>query len=182
MSRWFRYVFGVLFCIGGMLYCRYAVRVAYAQIHYQRLKYRHPDLAFDDAHQASRDLHRMYPHNYHLSQWMAESAYYQHANMELSEYWVRLGLRQNPHTLSLRWIETILVGIAEDNPEEAARMWERYSDTVFWNRWVMAGRVYWLARADRIQDAANYLQILQRVHGNHNWAAEALEIAQKAYD
>jgi len=164
----------------GIILTWYSARVAYAQIHYQRLKYREPEIALQEAHQQSVRLQKLYPHNYHLSQWMAETAYYTHTSAEIADYWVRIGVRQNPHKLSLRWIETLLVGVEADDSHKAARMWERYSDEVFWNRWVMAGRIYWLARAGRINDAEYYLSILQRTPGNHGWAADAVDIARSS--
>ncbi len=177
-SNLLRYFFGTMLSLSGLFASWYAVRVAYAKIAYQRIKFREPDITLSEAHQTAQGLHSIYPHNYHLSEWMAEKAFYDHGDTDIAATWVDIGLAQNPHRLNMRWIETLLVGM--DDPEEAARLWEAYSDDVFWNRWVMAGRVYWLARAGRIDEAEHYMALLRQMHGDHGWAEQELTAARAA--
>ena len=173
---WLRYTCGIALCIGGIWATWYSARVVYAQMEYQRIRYRDQDMPLEDVHQEALTQYAIYPHNYHLSQWIAEKAFYDYGNTDIAAHWTNIGLEQNPYRRNLRWLEVVLVGM--ENPEESARLWESYSDTVFWNRWVMAGRVYWLALAGRVEEAEHYMEMLRRSHGNHAWAEEALEIAR----
>lgn len=175
VNRWLRYSGGAAVCVVSILGIWYALRVSYAQIHYQRIKYREPEKSLSEVNETALELQDIYAHNYHLSDWMANRALYQDRNTEIAAHWARIGTTQNPHRLALRWVEAAVVGM--DNPEEAARLWESYSDNVFWNRWVMAGRVYWLSHAGRTQEAEHYMNILRGIHGDHGWAEEALETA-----
>ena len=167
---------GGLLLLLGCFGLWYALRVAKAQILYHRIKFREPAISLVDAAEVAERSHQLYPHNYHLSQWLAEKAWYEHTDANLAMQWLPRGLRQNPYRLEMRWLETVLVG--REDPEEAARMWEAYSDEVFWNRWVLAGRVYWLAYAGRVEEAEHYMQILQRIGGDHSWAEQALAAAK----
>ncbi|MFU8779769.1 MAG: hypothetical protein ACNA71_01930 [Kiritimatiellia bacterium] len=176
INVWIRSFFGIVLATAGAIGFWYAIRTARSQIRYQRIKFREPDITLAAAVQEAEIVHALYPHNYHLSRWLAEKAWYEHSDGDLALIWVRKGVAQNPHHLEMRWLETVLIGM--EDPAAAARMWEAYSDEVFWNRWVLAGRVYWLAYAGRIEEAEHYMQILRRIGGDHRWAEDALAAAK----
>jgi len=160
-----------LLVLGGVGFF-YSLRVAAVQIRYQQLKFGGGEASWPDVVVAAKVLDQRYRHNYHMSVWLADTAWHTHGDTAVARDWVQRGLSQNPYHLELRWLDTVLIGM--DDPVRAAQMWEAYSDEVFWNRWVLAGRVYWLAYAGRLAEAEQFMQLLRQEPGDYRWVEEAL--------
>jgi hypothetical protein len=170
-------IYGAVLVCTGLLFLSYSYRVAKSQIGYHRLKFREHALPLADTVQEAQHVHSLYAHNYHLSRWISERAWYEYTNRDIALVWLEKGLTQNPHHLEMRWLETVLVGM--DKPVDAARMWEAFSDRVFWNRWVMGGRIFWYSHAGRLEEAAAYLTLLDKTPGDHGWAVDAVHAARQ---
>ncbi len=166
---------GGLLLVSGLLGLGYSIRVARSQWLYFVGKYGPSvDADFPQRVALAEAAYRLYPHNYHMSLWVSEEAWYEEGDEVVASRWVSRGLRRNPHQLELRWLESILLG--QEDPALAAAVWERYSDRVFWHSWVLAGRVYWYAMAGRLAEAEIYLVML-RGRPHHAWAAESVRAA-----
>jgi hypothetical protein len=143
---------------------------------YHEIKFKHPNMGMADTVSKAQEAYDLYPYNYHMSRWVAEKALYSNQNAIVASEWVSRGIALNPWQRELQWLNTVLIG--QTSAVEAAQLWEAYSDWAFWNRWNLAGRVYWYALAGRVEDAEDYFAYLKGQNGDYAWAEQALKSAR----
>ncbi len=133
--------------------------------------------------------HGLYPKNFHLCIFAAETAYYERFNddgtenetrLALARTWCDRGLALNPYKSQLRLLDVRLVG--RDDPARAVSLWSTFLDWQFWEPFNHRIMVELLARSGRYAEA---LSQLKWVEGSKYYRearqsiAEALEEDEK---
>ncbi len=177
---------GLLLIVAAITLAVYSARAGWSQYSYFRLKY--GDLSeapLDHRQDIATAATMRYPHNYYLSELMAEAflgaAVNERPMMAEQHYaaallWSKRGVAQNPYRRNLRWMEAHLT--LQDSPETAYILWRDYVEFAFWDPWNIASLLDLALEADRLDDALELLPLLQGT-SRYREAKDAVEAASK---
>jgi hypothetical protein len=118
---------------------------------------------------------RLYPHNYELSDYFCHTCLENRpVDVDLLKSWCKRGMEQNPYRWIFRYTRAEL--LARDNPAAAVAYWKEILDWQFWSTRNLNVMVKLCAKADELEEAAEYLALLKG-RKNYKKAAAALRQA-----
>lgn len=187
MRRAARFAAGLLLVALAVAGVPYSLRASQSQWLYYRAKYGDWRQDHTRAIAAAQRAHQLYPWNYNLCIWAAESAYYgawdaalgdRAASVQLAQTWCDRGLALNTYKSPLRLLEVWLT--AHTALPEAIRKWEAYVDWHFWEPYNHAVLVDLYSRNGQYEQAlaslafVNDPRLEQEARGKLRaaWAAE----------
>ncbi len=116
----------------------YSIKAEIAQIAYYKIKYRGGSV--DVALCMGERAHNLYPYNFRLAVWLANTAFRKRldeqgdempARIESMKRWCDTGLELNSHD---RWMRMLKTGLMErKSAETAAEYWNEYVNKAFWD-------------------------------------------------
>lgn len=157
----------VLFLAASLLGVAHSIRVEVAQSIYFNIKYGAARNDLSAIFKRSEIAHRIYPFNYYLCMWVAETAYENgcaggtesQEQINIARRWCDRGLKLNFYRSELREIKTRL--LARESPDAAVSYWKEYVNWHFWepyNHGVMAELLAGAGRFDLAEKALYWVK------------------------
>ena len=156
---------GALLVLGGLAGAAWSVRAGLGQAIYFQAKFG-PNRANPEVVDAlAQRAIRLYPFQYRLCVWAAETAYYHRHDasgvvmperLAMADAWCQRGLKLQPYNSELRLLDVRLTALT--SPGEAARKWRPYLDWAFWYPYHHLVMVELACDAGRFSEAAAALE------------------------
>lgn len=175
---------GLVLALGGVVH---STRAAVAANLSRRIQYG-PPLEVEQVVELARKAQSLYPWNYYLAIFAAETAYYragevggelQRERLRQAALWCDRGLALNRYKSQLRRLKTNLLW--EDSPAEAIRYWSAYVDWQFWEPHHHATLAELHARAGDFEQAERAVKWTEGTVA-HAGARAAVDRERKAWD
>ncbi|MBT3193560.1 MAG: hypothetical protein HN341_13500 [Verrucomicrobia bacterium] len=179
-----RFACAGLLTAAGILGTLYSIRAAKAHQRYHAITYGKLAEASTDRMASEWDrAHALYPHNYFLcikaveGLWTAafsDGEIDGSSAMEQFDRWCARGIELNPHHWKLH--RAVTLRLAPESPKAAADYWEQFVEWQFWSPRNLCLLVECYARAGRLAEASETLELLEG-RETHARAAAALQRA-----
>lgn len=189
VDQWFLATIGILILVMSTAGLLYAGRAAWAA----RLSYRaQHGLPQPDVEQVlawSQRAYVLYPYNYYLSIFAAETAYYRAGDvrgeareerLRMAQLWCERGLEQNRYKSQLRRLKTRFLW--EESPAKAIAYWEAYTDWHFWEPYNHATLAEMYAKAGEFEKADLELKLISAFPGFHDEALRGVEKERRLWN
>lgn len=189
VDQWFLATIGVLILVMSTAGLWYAGRAAWAARLSYRAQHGFPQPDVEQILDWSQRAFSLYPYNYYLSIFAAETAYYRAGDvreaarterLRRAQLWCDRGLEQNGYKSQLRRLKTRFLW--EESPAEAIGYWEAYTDWHYWEPYNHATLAELYAKAGDFEKAGRELNVIANFPGFHAEAFRSVEKEKKLWD
>jgi hypothetical protein len=184
MRVFIRVATGIVLCAAGIMGGVYSIRTSRAQSIYYSVKYGSlTNAAPDVVLNLCEDSFRLYPHSHDLSiqaclkMWSALSSENEseaETAINSIQLWSDRGMQQNRYHRTLNQIKADMISL--ESTRDAADYWMGFVDNQFWSSRNIALLVKYYARAGRLAEASELLELLKG-HAKYKEAETALHEA-----